>query len=264
MKTQSEQPPAQPGQRWWLWLLASLVLLLMTWWSAHGIGFSLCELVCNLGRGERLLRESWPPDIGFLPRLLAPMLETVQIAIIGTVVGALLAVPMSVIAARNLSRHWPIWFGGRLFMNSLRTLPDLFWAMLFAAAVGFGPIAGALSLCVFTFAVVSKLYSESLEAVDMSLAESVRACGGSWLQMVQFGVLPQALSHYVSYVLYAFELNIRASMILGLVGAGGIGMILETQRSNFEYERVTLIVLVVLLAVLAIEQISASIRRRLQ
>jgi phosphonate transport system permease protein len=252
-----------PPRNWWLWGGAITFLIAMTWWSGVGIGFSLNELACNLRFGGRLLRESWPPDLSFLPRLFGPFVETVQIAIIGTVVGAILAIPISVLAARNLSPGLLTWFVDRNFMNILRTLPDLFWAMLFATAVGFGPIAGSLALTVFTIAVVSKLYSESLEAIDMGLIEAVRAAGGSWLQLVQFGALPQALSHYVSYVLYAFELNIRASMVLGLVGAGGIGMILETERSNFEYERVTMIVLVVLVAVLIIEQFSAYLRSRI-
>lgn len=255
--------PAKPARNWWLWGGAVGFLAAMSLWSAHGIGFSLSELFCNLGSGRRLLQESWPPDFAFLPRLVDPFMETVYIAIIGTVIGGLLAVPIAVLAARNLSLGKLIWFADRNFMNILRTLPDLFWAMLFAAAVGFGPVAGALALSVFTIAVVSKLWSESLESIDMSLPEAVRSSGGSWLQMVQFGALPQALPHYVSYVLYAFELNVRASMVLGLVGAGGIGMILETQRANFEYERVTMIILAVLVAVLIIEQISETIRRRL-
>lgn len=255
--------PEKPVRNGWLWGGAFVFVMAMTVWSAYGIGFSLSELLCNIGGGERLLRESWPPDFAFLPRLLTPLMETLQIAVIGTVAGAVLAVPVAVLAARNLTPGLVIWFLDRNFMNVLRTLPDLFWAMLFATAVGFGPVAGALALTVFTVAVISKLYSESLEAIDMGMPEAVRAVGGNWLQMVQFGALPQALPQYVSYALYAFELNVRASMVLGLVGAGGIGMILETQRANFEYERVTLIVLVVLVAVLVIEQISTTIRKRL-
>ncbi|MGY6588772.1 MAG: phosphonate ABC transporter, permease protein PhnE [Wenzhouxiangella sp.] len=255
--------PAKPPRNWWLWGGAGGFLLAMTVWSAHGIGFSLNELFCNMGMGSRLLNESFPPDFAFLPRLFGPFMETLYIAIIGTVVGGILAIPIAVLAARNLSLGKLVWFADRNFMNILRTLPDLFWAMLFAAAVGFGPVAGALALSVFTIAVISKLWSESLEAIDMGLPEAVRAAGGSWLQMVKFGALPQALSQYVSYTLYAFELNVRSSMVLGLVGAGGIGMILETQRANFEYERVTMIILAVLVAVLIIEQISESIRKRL-
>ncbi len=254
--------PPKPSRNWALWISSVGFLAAMTLWSAHGIGFSLSELVCNITGGSRLLQESWPPDFAFLPRLIGPFMETIYIAIVGTVVGGILAVPVAVLAARNLTLGPLVWFADRNFMNVLRTLPDLFWAMLFATAVGFGPVAGALALSVFTIAVVSKLWSESLEAIDMGLPEAVRAVGGRWSQMVRFGALPQATAHYVSYVLYAFELNVRASMVLGLVGAGGIGMILETQRANFEYERVTLIILAVLVAVLIIEQISEFIRKR--
>jgi len=255
--------PAPPRPNWPLRIGVLAFLVAMTVWSAYGIGFSASELACNIAGGTRLLEESWPPDFSFLPRLAAPMMETVYIAIIGTVVGGILAIPVAVLAARNLSPNRPVWFLDRNFMNILRTLPDLFWAMLFATAVGFGPVAGALALTVFTVAVISKLYSESLESIDMGLPEAVRAAGGGWLQMVRYGALPQAMQQYVSYALYAFELNIRASVVLGLVGAGGIGMILETQRANFEYERVTMIILAVLVAVLIIEEISERIRRRL-
>ncbi|MEE4637834.1 MAG: phosphonate ABC transporter, permease protein PhnE [Wenzhouxiangella sp.] len=256
--------PAKPPRNWLAWGGTIAFLVAMTWWSAHGIGFSLTELLCNLAGGSRLLQESWPPDFAFLPRLYEPFMETINIAIIGTVVGGILAIPVAVLAARNLTLGRVTWFVDRNFMNILRTLPDLFWAMLFATAVGFGPVAGALALSVFTIAVISKLWSESLEAIDMGMPEAVRACGGTWLQMVQFGAIPQGLQHYVSYALYAFELNVRSSMVLGLVGAGGIGMILEVQRANFEYERVSMIILAVLVAVLIIEQISESIRRRLE
>ncbi|MGB0515007.1 MAG: phosphonate ABC transporter, permease protein PhnE [Wenzhouxiangellaceae bacterium] len=257
------QLPPRPRANWPFWLGVTGLLLAISIWAAHGIGFSLVEILCNIAGGTRLIEESWPPDFSFLPRLAEPMLETVYIAIIGTVVGGILAIPVAVLAARNLTPNRPTWLVDRNFMNILRTMPDLFWAMLFATAVGFGPVAGSLALSVFTVAVISKLYSESLESIDMGTCEAVRAAGGSWLQMVQFGALPQALQHYVSYALYAFELNIRASVVLGLVGAGGIGMILETQRANFEYERVTMIILAVLVAVLIIEEISESIRKRL-
>ncbi|MFW5815322.1 MAG: phosphonate ABC transporter, permease protein PhnE, partial [Wenzhouxiangella sp.] len=244
--------PAKPPRNWLAWGGIIAFLVAMTWWSAHGIGFSLVELLCNLASGSRLLEESWPPDFAFLPRLYEPFMETINIAIIGTVVGGILSIPVAVLAARNLTLGRVTWFVDRNFMNILRTLPDLFWAMLFATAVGFGPVAGALALSVFTVAVISKLWSESLEAIDMGMPEAVRAVGGTWLQMVQFGAIPQGLQHYVSYALYAFELNVRASMVLGLVGAGGIGMILEVQRANFEYERVSMIILAVLVAVLII------------
>ena len=244
--------------------LAALALVAgVTWWAAAGVGFSIGELVRNAVNLRRLLDDSFPPAWGFWPRILEPFVETIQIAVIGTVVGGLLALPIAVLAARTVAPGRLTYLVHRNLMNVLRTMPDLFWAMLFASAAGFGAFAGALALSVFTVAVVSKLASESVEAIDLGLTEAVRASGGNWLETVRFSVLPQVLPQYVSYVLYAFEINIRASTVLGLVGAGGIGMVLNTQRTTFQYSRVTLIVLSVFLVVLVIEQLSEAARRRL-
>jgi phosphonate transport system permease protein len=246
------------------WAAATTVLVVgLTAWSANAIGVSLVDLFSNLGKTGRLVDESFPPAWNFWPRLVGPLLETLQIAILGTVFGGLVALPLAVLAARTVSPTRPLYWLFRNVMNVLRTMPDLFWAMLFASAVGFGPFAGSLALTVFTVAVVSKLTSESIESIDMRLTEAVRASGGNWLETMFFSGVPQVLPQYVSYVLYAFELNVRASTVLGLVGAGGIGMVLNTQRTTFQYDRVTMIVLFVFLVVLVIEQLSAAARRRL-
>lgn len=235
----------------------------MTAWSADGVGFAPGELLANLGKLRRIVGDSFPPDWGFWHRLLSPFLETLQIAVVGSVLGGLLALPLAILAARGVSPSPTISWIHRQAMNLLRTMPDLFWAMLFASAVGFGAFAGALALTVFTVAVVSKLLSESAESIDFGLTEAVRAGGGGWSSTVRFAVVPQILPQYVSYVLYAFEINVRASTVLGLVGAGGIGMVLNTQRTTFQYQRVTLIVLAIFLVVVVLEQISEAARRRL-
>lgn len=254
-------PPTARGRA--VGVAALLVVGGLTWWSAAGIGFSLGELVFNLGKMGRLVEESFPPAWNFWPRLIGPLLETLQIAVVGTLFGSVVALPLAVLAARTVSPAKPVYWLNRNIMNVLRTMPDLFWAMLFASAVGFGPFAGSLALTIFTVAVVSKLTSESIESIDMNLTEAVRAAGGNWRETVRLSVLPQVLPQYVSYVLYAFELNVRASTVLGLVGAGGIGMVLNTQRTTFQYDRVTMIVLFVFAVVLVIEQLSAAARRRL-
>jgi len=254
-----------PG-RWrrrWTALATCALLSALTVWSAGGVGFSASELLGNLARAARILDDSWPPDWKFWPRLWGPFLETLQIAVLGSAVGALLALPLALLAARAVAPRASIRWASRSAMNLLRTLPDLFWAMLFASAVGFGPLAGALALCVFTTGVVSKLLSESTESIDLRLLEAVRGCGGSWFATVRFSVLPQILPQYIAYALYAFELNVRASTVLGLVGAGGLGMLLDTQRTLFEYGRITLIVGFIYLVVLAIEALSETLRRRL-
>jgi len=260
----SERPAAPGrGRSRLLTALAGLCVVALTAWSANGIGVSLGELLGNFGKMGRLVAESFPPAWNFWPRLIGPLLETLQIAVIGTLFGSILALPLAVLAARTVAPNKALYWLNRNIMNVLRTMPDLFWAMLFASAVGFGPFAGSLALTVFTVAVVSKLTSESIESIDLCLTGAVRASGGNWVETVWFSVLPQALPQYVSYVLYAFELNVRASTVLGLVGAGGSGMGLNTQRTTFQYDRVTMIVLFVFLVVLIIEQLSQAARRRL-
>lgn len=255
-------PPRRLRQRWVsTGALAGLIAL--TAWAGARVGFSLRELLGNLDKLTRLLDDSFPPEWGFWPRLRAPLVETLAIALLATAAGSLVAVPLSLFAARPVAPAAWVYRTARAAMNLLRTMPDLFWAMLFASAVGFGPFAGVMALSVFTAAVVSKLLSESAEAIDPRVLEAVRASGGGWLECVRFAVWPQVAPHFASYALYSLEINVRASTVLGLVGAGGIGMVLRTQLSLFEYDRVVLIILVSFLVVLVIEQISALTRRRL-
>ncbi|MGH9167736.1 MAG: PhnE/PtxC family ABC transporter permease, partial [Acidimicrobiia bacterium] len=151
----------------------------------------------------------------------------------------------------------------RSFMNIIRTMPDLFWAMLFVVAVGFNAFAGALALLFFSLAIMAKLFSETVDAVDPGPLEAARAAGARHTAAVQASVLPQVLPNYVAYALYIFEINIRASVVLGLVGAGGIGRVLEAQRAFFRFDRIMGIVLIIFVIVFLLEQLSVTLRRRL-
>ena len=194
-----------------------------------GIGFfSLFNLLCNLTKGSSPA-QSWPPDFSFVPRLLQPFMETIYIAIIGTVVGGILAIPIAVLAAGNFTLGPLVLVcRRRIFMNILRTLPDLFWPCC-CAPQSFRPEAGALALSVFTNRRGLKTVVRTLEGDRHSPApEAVRSSGGNWLQMVPVRCIAAGLCRTTfPMFLYAFELNVRASMVLGLVGAGGIAMILE-------------------------------------
>ena len=142
-------------------------------------------------------------------------------------------------------------------------MPDLFWAMIFVASVGAGAFAGALALTFFSLAIMSKLLSETVDAADPGPLEAAKATGASHFPAVRSAVLPQVLPNYVAYGLYVFEINIRASVVLGIVGAGGIGQTLEASRSFFRFDRVLAIVIVIFVIVFVIEQISIALRRRL-
>ncbi|MBO8140563.1 MAG: phosphonate ABC transporter, permease protein PhnE [Firmicutes bacterium] len=219
----------------------------------------------------QLLGEMWPDNrerwvfllTDFLPRLKVPFIQTLQIAILGTLAGAVLAVPFVVLASNNLTRNPVVYAAAKALMNLLRTVPELLYASIFVAAVGFGPFPGVLALTVFSMAIVAKLTSESVEAVDPGPLEALEAAGATRAQVIAYAVVPQVLPLFVSYVLYVFEINVRVSTVLGLVGAGGIGQQLQLMLSLFQYENAFIIILATFVLVAAIDYASARVRARL-
>jgi phosphonate transport system permease protein len=236
------------------------VLYVIAW---KGVNGKISDLIDGWPNIVNMMSQLFPPDWGYLTTILKPMLETVKMAIWGTTLGSLLAIPFTLLASRNvfLSK----WVSGitRMILNLTRTLPDLLLASVFVAAVGIGPLAGVGALTVFSFGIVTKLAYESVETIDPGPLEAMTAVGANKIQFITFAVVPQALPSFVAFVLYTFEVCIRASAILGLVGAGGIGMELSASLDNFLYDRVALIILFTLLIVIVIDTISASIREKL-
>ena len=192
-----------------------------------------------------------------------PLVETFQIAVVATLVGCGLALPLAFTMSPLTSPNRPTLVVSRSVMNVVRAVPDLFWAKLLVTAVGIGAFAGSWALSVFSLAVMVKLFSETVDGADPRPLEAARASGGRHLSVVRTGVLPTVLPEYVAYALYVFELNIRASVVLGLVGAGGIGRVIEAQRQYFRFDRVLGILMLVFVVVFVIEQVSVAIRRRL-
>lgn len=187
---------------------------------------------------------------------------TVQIAMWGTFLAVMLAVPFGLACAKNVSPPWlqqPM----RLVMNLLRSIPDLVLGTLFLVAVGLGPFAGVMALAINTGAVLAKLFSEAVEAIDRGPVEGVRATGANRLQEVVWGVIPQVAPHWTSYALYRFESNSRSATVLGLIGAGGIGQLLFETMNSFDYHRLSAIVIVIIVAVTLIDLLSQAMRSRL-
>lgn len=246
--------------------LALLGLAAGTWWAASrefGIDFNIGELLGNLTRGADILAEFWPPDWSAVPRTLGPMLETVQMAVIAAVIGCTIALPVAFLASRVTSPNAFSYLVDRSVLSVVRALPDVLYALVFVAALGIGPLPGILALVLFNIAVVAKLLSETVDGVDRGPVEAVRAAGGGRLQTVRWAVFPQVLPNYVAYSLYAFELNIRASAVIGLVGAGGIGNLINEYRRFFQYDRLTVVVIEIFLLVFLVELASIWLRRRL-
>ncbi len=189
------------------------------------------------------------------------MIETIQMAFIGTIVGVAISLPLSMLAARNLNSKF-VYAPIRALLAAIRTFPSILWAILFVIMVGLGPFAGILAITMYTIGFISKLQYESIEAIDSDPMEAVGAIGVSKLQLLQYVVVPESAPHLLSQLLYMFDYNVRQTSILGLVGAGGIGFYIINYIKFFEYGKAAVFMLVVLATVLIIDWISVRIRDR--
>ncbi len=193
---------------------------------------------------------------------IGKMWQTIQMALWGTFLAILLAIPLGLLGARNIT---PVWIQQpvRRMLDLVRSIPDLVVAVIFITAVGLGPFAGVMAMMFNTGGVLAKLFAEAVEAIDKGPVEGVRATGAVPLQEIAWGVLPQVAPHWVGYALYRFESNSRSATVLGLIGAGGIGQVLIDSTNSFAYGQTGCIVLVIVVAVSGIDLLSQAIRTRL-
>lgn len=209
------------------------------------------------------LRLMVPPDPGSLSQALLylhALGETVSIAFLGTLGGALLALPISLLAARNVVANRIVHVLSRRSLDTIRGVDTLIWALIWVSVVGLGPFAGILALICSDFGTFGKLFSEAIEAADKNPAEGVQSTGGHHLHSIRFGLLPQVMPVLLSQVLYYFESNTRSATIIGIVGAGGIGLQLAEQIRVLEWQKVSFLILLILIAVSAIDWISSKLR----
>lgn len=201
-----------------------------------------------------------PPDPGSsLPIYLRALGETLSIALLGTTLAAVFALPVSLLAARNIVPNI-LRFPVRRFLDSIRGVDTLIWALVWINVVGLGPFAGVLAIAVSDFGAFGKLFSEAIEGADQKQVEGIRASGGSALHEIRFGLMPQVLPVIAGQVLYFIESNTRSATIIGIVGAGGIGLQLAEQIRVLEWQKVSFLILMILVAVAAIDFISGKLR----
>lgn len=193
---------------------------------------------------------------------VSKMLETVHIAIWGTFLSILFGVPIALLASNNIAPWWVVQPVRRM-MDAARAINEIVFAILFVAAVGLGPFAGVMALFVHNLGIISKLFSEAVEAIDPRSVEGIRASGASRLQEIRYGVIPQVLPMWSSLSLYRFETNVRSATVLGIVGAGGIGFTFYESFRAFQYDRASAIIIVVVSAVTLIDLLSARLRKML-
>lgn len=242
--------------------VAGVIMTVITAWS---VGFSLTDLIDDITRPNPVLDGLLDPDWGQITsdRSRGKFLETVQLAVLGTLVGASISLPLALWTTTYGNPNAYLRTALRTFNSIIRSIPDLLWALIFVAAVGIGALPGLLALVFFSLAVTTKLTSDTLDGIDMGPIEAANASGATLSQMLRTAVVPQILPAYTSFVLYNFELNLRASAVLGLVGAGGIGQRIEFFRGRGEWEQLWGLVFMFFLVVFVVERLSITLRRRL-
>jgi phosphonate transport system permease protein len=245
-----------------LGLLSWAVLLALLAGSWRGADMRPFDLVRDAGNMATYAADFFPPKFGQWPLYLAEMVVTLQIALWGTVLAVIFAVPLGLLSSANITPRWvhqPI----RRLMDAARAINEMVFAMLFIVAVGLGPFAGVLALFVHTTGVLAKLFSEAVESIDAQPVEGIRATGANALEEIIYGVIPQVLPLWISYSLYRFESNVRSASVVGMVGAGGIGVILWEIIRGFQYAETCAVMIIIIVTVSFIDLVSARIRRSL-
>lgn len=198
-----------------------------------------------------------------MPEIVFAIIETIQMALIGTTLAIIIAFPFGLLAARNVSPHRYVYQGTRLLLNMNRAVPDIIFALIFVAAVGLGPFSGVLALAIGAIGFMGKLYAEAIESIDPQQVQAISATGANRFQTFIYGVVPQALPLVAAYSLLLFETNVRSATILGIVGAGGVGFVLSKYMALFQYQELMGALALIIVAVTIIDRISDAVRRRI-
>jgi len=232
-------------------------------WCLQGAGFSLRELWEGIPNMGQLLDEMIPPATDRFWPMLGSLWTTFQMAVVGTVLGVLFSIPLAIMAAKNTTPHAVLYNLSRAFISLFRTVPDIAWALFFVASVGLGSFAGTLALVIDVMGFCGRFFAEALEETDPGPNEALAAIGAHPLDRVFCCIVPDAMPGLINTSLFSLEKAVRSSVILGLVGAGGIGVELAVSMEMFRYDQAAMIVVMIFVLVLGIEQFSTWMRQRI-
>jgi phosphonate transport system permease protein len=241
-----------------LWVL----VIAFVFWSFTSTGLSIDRLVRGIPAIGGILERMFPPNLDRLDRILMSLLVTFQMAVVGCLLGLVLAFPLAIVAADGVSPQRSLRVLVRGLIALFRTVPDLIWALLFVIAVGLGPAAGVLAIMVDTIGYAGRFFAEAMEETDKGPREALAAIGASRLGVIMSAIVPSAMPSFIATSLFCVEKATRASVVLGLVGAGGIGIELKVAFDLFDYSTAATIILVILALVVTVEQAGAHLRRR--
>jgi len=248
----------RPG---WLYYAGWAAAFLLLAWAWRGAEIRPLDLARDSGNISTYMRDFFPPNFGDWRIYVREMIVTVQIAIWGTLIALIAAVPLGLAASANVAPGWihqPV----RRLMDACRAINEMVFAMLFIVAVGLGPFAGVLALAVHTTGTLAKLFSEAVEAIDPRPVEGIRATGAGKLVEIAYSVIPQVLPLWLSFALYRFESNVRSASVVGMVGAGGIGVVLFEVIRGFQYAQTCAVLIILVVTVSLIDLLSAKLRQR--
>jgi len=221
------------------------------------------DLITGVHGMADIIRRAMPPAFAELPSTFWPAVQTVDIALFGTLVGIIIALPLALLAAANMTPSRFAYYAARAVIGFTRAVPDLVWALLFVTAVGLGPFPGGLALGVHSVGMLGRLFAETIEQMDMAPIHALELTGARRIQVFSHGIIPSILPSLLGITLYRLDENIRSSLVLGFVGAGGIGFQLLTAMNLFQYQEVSLLLILIFVIVLGAERISAALRERL-
>ena len=259
--------PRQPARPRLLTLPGLLTLLIggsiawMTVWSGQAVEFSLTKLRDGAPYMADFLSRMFPPDTTILSRVLTDTLLTIQLAWISTVIAAIISVPVGFMAAANTCKNAWIRQSTLFVLNADRAIDSLILALFFVSAVGLGPFPGTLALAIHSVGMLGKLFADNVEAIDRGPVEALESAGAGKLATIRWAVWPQVAPHFISLFLFRFELNVRVAVVLGLVGAGGIGFLLTQYMRMFQYQKVATVILVIMALVMFVDFISSRLRK---
>jgi phosphonate transport system permease protein len=249
-----------PWLRWGLAIGAILYLVL----AVSSVDVNWGRIVRGMDRGAQILEGFLQPDfVSRWDNIVSGIIESVVMTVVATAIGIFISVPIGLGAARNIV-PLPVYLICRLIVALSRTFQEVIIAILFVVMVGFGPLAGVLTLVFGSVGFLSKLMAEDIEEIDPSQVEAIRSTGASWLQLITYGVFPQIMPRLVGLSMYRLDINLRESAVIGIVGAGGIGSTLNTAVQRYDYDTASAILLVIIALVMCAELVSGVIRRRLQ
>ncbi len=253
----------KPSNTWVRNGIFLLVVVAVYTWALQGLKVDFELLKNSSPYIADFISRLFPPNLEVVDIAVKALIETVQMSLWGTTIGAILSLPIAIASSRNIAPTWLQW-SANFLQNIVRSVPSIILGLMFVAATGLGAPAGTLALSIYTIGYLAKFYQEAIENVDSRSLESLQVTGASKIQVAQYGILPQVLPLSLGYTLWMFEYNIRAASVLGVVGAGGIGFQLKSYIDGFEYNKATTMMLVLLVVVTIIDMFSSKLRDRLE